>query len=116
MPITHERGYLIPAIGNEYVACAERLRDSILRHHPGAHITIVTENMLPHGNQGGNSGGGSGSGGNGSGTCDGTCDSSDGKIYTSINDSRECSGEGEGAQCQCRCRCRLQQQECQASL
>lgn len=49
----HERGYLIPAIGDEYVACAERLRDSILHHHPGAHITIVTESMLPHGNQGG---------------------------------------------------------------
>ena len=53
MPVTHERGYLIPAIGDEYVACAERLRDSILRHHPDAHITIVTESMLPHGNQGG---------------------------------------------------------------
>ena len=53
MPITHERGYLIPAIGDEYVACAERLRDSILRHHPGVHITIVTESMLPYGNQGG---------------------------------------------------------------
>lgn len=53
MPITHERGYLIPAIGDTYIPCAERLRDSILRHHPDAHITIVTESMLPHGNQGG---------------------------------------------------------------
>lgn len=53
MPITHERGYLIPAIGDEYVACAERLRDSILAWHPDAHITILTKEMLPHGDQGG---------------------------------------------------------------
>ena len=53
MPITHERGYLIPAIGEQYVVCAERLRDSILSWHPDAHITILTEDMLPHGNQGG---------------------------------------------------------------
>ena len=52
MPITSERGYLIPAIGKEYVACAERLRDSILRYHPKADITIVTESMLPNGNLG----------------------------------------------------------------
>lgn len=53
MPILYERGYLIPAIGDEYVACAERLRDSILSWHPAAHITILTENQLPYGNQGG---------------------------------------------------------------
>jgi len=53
LPITHERGYLIPAIGNKYVACAERLRDSILAWHPTAHITIVTQDMLPHGDLGG---------------------------------------------------------------
>jgi len=53
LPITHERGYLIPAIGEQYVVCAERLRDSILSWHPDAHITILTEDMLPHGNQGG---------------------------------------------------------------
>ena len=53
MPITHERGYLIPAIGDEYVRCAERLRDSILAWHPDAHITILTEEQLPYGNQGG---------------------------------------------------------------
>jgi len=53
LPITHERGYLIPAIGDQYVECAERLRASILTWHPKAHITILTEDQLPHGNQGG---------------------------------------------------------------
>jgi hypothetical protein len=53
LPITHERGYLIPAIGEQYVACANRLRDSILSWHPDAHITILTEDQLPYGNQGG---------------------------------------------------------------
>lgn len=49
MPITHERGYLIPAIGETYKRCAEQLRDSILSWHPDANITIVTADMLPHG-------------------------------------------------------------------
>ena len=56
MPITHERGYLIPAINTDtvdYLTCAERLRDSILAWHPTANITIVTEDQLPNGNQGG---------------------------------------------------------------
>ncbi len=53
MPITHERGYLIPAIGEQYVACAERLRDSILAWHPNINITILTKEMLPYGDQGG---------------------------------------------------------------
>lgn len=53
MPVTHERGYLIPAIGDQYVQCAEQLANSIRSFHPQAHITIVTTNMLPHGNQGG---------------------------------------------------------------
>lgn len=53
MPITAERGYLIPAIGDVYVACAERLRDSILSWHPGANVTILTKEMLPYGDQGG---------------------------------------------------------------
>ena len=53
MSITHERGYLIPAIGAEYEHCARQLRDSILRFHPQAHVTIVTADMLPHGDQGG---------------------------------------------------------------
>ena len=51
MPITHERGYLIPAWGEQYVKCAEHLKASILDYHPDANVTIVTE--LPHGNQGG---------------------------------------------------------------
>lgn len=51
--MTHERGYLIPAIGNMYVRCAEQLRASIHKFHPQAHVTIVTEDMLPYGNQGG---------------------------------------------------------------
>jgi hypothetical protein len=53
LPITHERGYLIPAIGKKYVDCAERLRTSILLWHPEAHVTILTEDRLPYGNQGG---------------------------------------------------------------
>ena len=53
MPITHERGYLIPAIGDSYVQCAQRLRDSILTFHPGANVTIATVDMLPHGDLGG---------------------------------------------------------------
>lgn len=51
MPIAAERGYLIPAIGQQYVTCAKRLKDSILSWHPDAHVTILTEDMLPYGNQ-----------------------------------------------------------------
>lgn len=53
MPILAERGYLIPAIGDTYVACANRLADSIHKFHPAANITILTKGMLPHGDQGG---------------------------------------------------------------
>jgi hypothetical protein len=53
LPILHEYGYLIPAIGDQYVACAERLRDSILAWHPQANVTILTVDQLPHGDQGG---------------------------------------------------------------
>jgi hypothetical protein len=53
LPITHERGYLIPAIGAEYERCAEQLRDSIHQFHPDAQVTIVTADMLPHGDLGG---------------------------------------------------------------
>ena len=53
MPIAHERGYLIPAIGDEYVCCAEQLRTSILAWHPDAHVTILTREHLPYGDQGG---------------------------------------------------------------
>lgn len=48
-----ERGYLIPAIGDQYVACAERLADSIRQYHPAANITIATVDQLPHGDLGG---------------------------------------------------------------
>ncbi len=53
LPITHERGYVIPAIGDQYERCAQRLKSSILHFHPNAHVTIVTADMLPHGDQGG---------------------------------------------------------------
>jgi hypothetical protein len=44
---------VIPAIGVEYECCARQLRDSILHFHPAANVTIVTTDMLPHGDQGG---------------------------------------------------------------
>jgi hypothetical protein len=53
LPLTHEQGYLIPAIGDQYVECAHRLRDSILRFHPNANVTIATVDMLPYSDQGG---------------------------------------------------------------
>ena len=56
MPITAERGYLIPAINTDavdYERCAHQLADSIRLWHPDANITIVTKEMLPHGDQGG---------------------------------------------------------------
>jgi hypothetical protein len=40
-------------VGEQYVQCARRLQHSILQFHPQANVTIVTEDMLPHGNQGG---------------------------------------------------------------
>lgn len=51
MKILHERGYLIPAIGDLYVACAQQLAHNIRQWHPDANITIVTADMLPHGVQ-----------------------------------------------------------------
>ena len=53
LPITHERGYLIPAVGDLYLRCADQLADSIRQWHPEANITILTEEMLPFGNLGG---------------------------------------------------------------
>ena len=53
MPIIHERGYLIPAFGRVYEKCARQLKDSILKLHPNAHVTIVTTDMLPYGDLGG---------------------------------------------------------------
>lgn len=37
----------------DYEACAWRLADSIKNFHPDAHITILTRDMLPHGDLGG---------------------------------------------------------------
>jgi hypothetical protein len=48
-----ERGYLIPAIGQEYLICAQRLKQSLLDWNPGADVTIITAEDLPHGDQGG---------------------------------------------------------------
>ena len=53
LPITHERGFLIPAIGTKYEQCAHQLKNSILHFHPDANVTIVTTDMLPHEDQGG---------------------------------------------------------------
>ena len=53
MPILAERGYVIPAIGSVYEDCAEQLAHSLGRFHPAANVTIVTEDMLPHGDLGG---------------------------------------------------------------
>jgi hypothetical protein len=56
LPVTAERGYVIPAINSgqvDFVACAEQLADSLLRYHPDANITILTKEMLPHGDLGG---------------------------------------------------------------
>jgi len=56
LPIVAERGYLIPAINTDtvnYVACAEQLADSIRVWHPDANITVLTKEMLPHGDLGG---------------------------------------------------------------
>lgn len=56
MQVRAERGYLIPAVNTDtvdYVACAQRLADSIRQWHSNADITIVTRDMLPHGDQGG---------------------------------------------------------------
>jgi hypothetical protein len=56
LPITAERGYIIPAINNEhtdYEACAHRLADSIREWHPDANITVMTAEQLPHGDLGG---------------------------------------------------------------
>jgi hypothetical protein len=44
-----KQGYLIPAIGDIYIKCADKLVDSIKQWHPDANITILTEDMLPYG-------------------------------------------------------------------
>jgi hypothetical protein len=54
--ILHDRGFLIPAINTsdvDYEECAHQLAHSIQKHHPTAHITILTKDQLPFGDQGG---------------------------------------------------------------
>jgi hypothetical protein len=53
LPVTHEQGYLIPAIGDAYVRCAEQLANSIVQRHPHANVTLLTKDQLPFGDQGG---------------------------------------------------------------
>ena len=52
MNIQAERGYLIPAFNTlnvDYVACAEKLKNSILKFHPNANVTILQTKDLPFG-------------------------------------------------------------------
>jgi len=44
---------VIPAVGAVYETCAQHLADSIRQFHPDANITVVTQDLLPHGDQGG---------------------------------------------------------------
>jgi len=53
LPVLAERGYIIPAFGDEYIRCAEQLRASILNFHPAADITIINKDALPYGDLGG---------------------------------------------------------------
>ena len=50
LPITAERGFVIPAFNTDdvdYESCARQLERSILQHHPEAEITVITNSMLP---------------------------------------------------------------------
>lgn len=54
--VLHERGYLIPAVNSDtvdYVECAHQLADTIRSFHPDAHITVMTQDLLPYGDLGG---------------------------------------------------------------
>jgi hypothetical protein len=67
LPITHERGYLIPAIDTDtvdYLSCAIQLAESIRQWHPTANIAVISTKRcsdpvfdyvipLPYGDQGG---------------------------------------------------------------
>lgn len=67
MPVTHERGYVIPAVDSDsvdYLRCAIQLAKSIRHWHPDANITALTVKPcsdpifdhvipLPYGDQGG---------------------------------------------------------------
>jgi hypothetical protein len=45
------RGFVIMAQGDDYVKCATALKASIKRVMPKANVTVVTTEMLPHGDQ-----------------------------------------------------------------
>jgi hypothetical protein len=47
------KGFVIMAQGDVYVKCATTLKNSILKVMPSANITIITTDMLPHGDLGG---------------------------------------------------------------
>jgi hypothetical protein len=47
------KGFVIMAQGDVYVKCATALKNSILKVMPSANITIITTDMLPHGDLGG---------------------------------------------------------------
>jgi hypothetical protein len=67
LPVTHERGYLIPAVDSDtvdYLRCAVQLARSIRHWHPDANIAVLTVKSchdpvfdhvipLPHGDLGG---------------------------------------------------------------
>jgi hypothetical protein len=67
LPVTHERGYLIPAIDTDtvdYLSCAIQLAESIRQWHPNANIAVISTKRcsnpvfdhvipLPYGDQGG---------------------------------------------------------------
>lgn len=48
---TMDKGFVIMAQGDDYVTCAKALELSIKRTMPGANVTIITTEMLPHGDQ-----------------------------------------------------------------
>ena len=48
---TMDKGFVIMAQGDDYVTCAKALELSIKRTMPDANVTIITTEMLPHGDQ-----------------------------------------------------------------
>jgi hypothetical protein len=46
-----DKGFVIMAQGDDYVTCAKALELSIKRTMPDASVTIITTEMLPHGDQ-----------------------------------------------------------------
>ena len=46
-----DKGFVIMAQGDDYITCAKALELSIKRTMPGANVTIITTEMLPHGDQ-----------------------------------------------------------------